>query len=425
MTEASLELCLVLLLLVPLAIAGLSLVNGGLGRSHSSAHAMLSSLCVVSVAAIFYLFVGAGLMGYADEPGYGVTIARHGWNWFGSENFFLHHLDAGHAQSALTGALELFAVAMAALIPLSAGADRWRLGASSVSTALLASLLYPLFGHWVWGGGWLAQLGAQHGMGRGFLDMSGAGTVQAVGGISALAVTWLLGPRRNKYLKSGMATAIPGHNIVIVLFGCALMLPGWMALNAAGAMLFYQVPVGLVPLIAVNTLLCGAGSLLAALGLTRWRFGKPDASLCANGWVGGLVASSAAAAWISPLSALLTGLVAGVLIIYTVEFLELKFFVDDPAGAVSVHAVTGIWGLLSAGIFARDAVAGQMLAQLVGVATLLGCVLPLTYLVNWCAQCVYRYRIDDDGERLGIDLHELGAGAYPEFVVHGDEFIQR
>jgi Amt family ammonium transporter len=175
---------------------------------------------------------------------------------------------------------------------------------------------------------------------------------------------------------------------------------------------------------------------------TRIRFGKPDASLSANGWIGGLVASSAACAFVKPAVAVVVGLVAGALVTLAVEWFELWLGVDDPGGAIAAHALGGIWGVLSVGLFAHisgrtlNAISdslrgsgsgnsGQWLAQLVGVATLLGFVLPLTYCLNWLLNRLYPQRVPVEGERQGMDLYELGAGAYPEFVTHTEEFTQR
>ena len=176
-------------------------------------------------------------------------------------------------------------------------------------------------------------------------------------------------------------------------------------------------------LIAINTTFSAMTAALTAAAMTRIRFRKPDASLIANGWVGGLVASSAGCASLKPATAVLTGLVAGALVVLAIEFLEFTLKVDDPCGSVSVHAVAGIWGLLAVGVFSGNG--GQLLAQIVGVATLLGFILPLTYGLNWLLNRFIPYRVSVDGERHGLDLHELGADAYPEFVVHADEFMQR
>jgi len=323
--------------------------------------------------------------------------------------------------------LQLFSVGLAALIPLGAGAERWRLGAICASTALLAGWTYPLFAHWVWSGGWLAQLGTNYGLGRGFVDAGGSSTIQVVGGLTALSIAWILGPRRGKYSVQGMPAAIPAHNTVFVIFGCVLALVGWLGLNSAGALLFAGVGVERVVLIAFNTILAAASAGLTAAIITRLRFGKPDASLTANGWMGGLVASSAGCAFDKPAVAVIVGSVAGGLVVFTIEWLEFKLKIDDPGGAISVHAVGGIWGVLAVGLFAQipGENAGQLLAQIVGIATLVGFVLPMTYGLNWLLNRFYPQRVAVDGERQGMDLHELGAEAYPEFVTHSEEFIPR
>jgi ammonium transporter, Amt family len=319
---------------------------------------------------------------------------------------------------------------LAALIPLGSGAERWRLGATCASTALLAGFTFPLFAHWVWGGGWLAQLGVSYGLGRGFVDVGGAASIHAVGGLTGLSIAWILGPRRGKFSGDRMPSAIPGHNTVFVLFGCLLALIGWLGLNSAGAILYGGVEAGRLTLVAVNTMLSAGSAALGSALLTRTRFGKPDASLCANGWVGGLVASSAGCAFIAPAAAVLIGLVAGGLVPLSVEWLELQLRIDDPGGAVSVHAVAGMWGLFAVGFFDRLPGAGvngssQWLAQVAGIATLIGFVLPLTYGLNWGLNRFLPQRVAPEGERQGMDLHELGANAYPELAAHLEDFTQR
>jgi Amt family ammonium transporter len=441
-SETAMVLCIVFILLVPLAGAGLSLINTGLGRSRSAAHLMLASLSVISIAALVYFICGFAWQGFVGRPAHIFTVAGRGWNWIAAEPFFMRGLELDGSPASLAAWLQMLSVGLAALIPLGAGADRWRLGATCASTALLAGCTYPLFAHWVWGGGWLAQLGMNYGLGQGFVDAGGASSIQGVGGLTALAIAWILGPRRGKYSLDGTPTAIPGHNTVFVLFGCLLALLGWSGLNSAGAMLFTGAEPGRAVLIAINTTLSAAAAALAAIVTTRIRFGKPDASLSANGWIGGLVASSAACAFVKPAVAVVVGLVAGALVTFAVEWFELWLGVDDPGGAIAAHALGGIWGVLSVGLFAHisgrtlnaisdslrgpgSANSGQWLAQLVGVATLLGFVLPLTYCLNWLLNRLYPQRVPVEGERQGMDLYELGAGAYPEFVTHTEEFTQR
>jgi Amt family ammonium transporter len=212
---------------------------------------------------------------------------------------------------------------------------------------------------------------------------------------------------------------MPGHNAVYILFGCLVALTGWIAFNLAGAVLWLHAPLAALPVAAVNTLLTASGAIAATLAVTRVRFGKPDASLCANGWLSGLVASSATAAIVTPPQALVIGLIAGVITPLLVEGLELAVSIDDPSGAIAAHGAGGLWGLIASGIFASQP--GQLIAQLVGIAALLGLMLPLLYLLFWLVNRVVRFRVDPDGERIGMDLHELGGGAYPEFVIHRDD----
>jgi len=426
-SEASTALCFVLILLVPFAGAGISLINAGLGRSRSAAHAMTGALVVIATAAVVYFVCGFSWQGFVGRPGHLLTIGHTGWNWIAAEPFFMRGLEFSGSPVSLAVLLEVFSVGLAALIPLGAGADRWRLGAICASTALLAGWTYPLFAHWVWGGGWLAQLGTNYGLGRGFMDVGGSSSIQVVGGLTALSIAWIIGPRRGKYSAQGMPAAIPAHNAAFVLFGCPLALVGWLGLNSAGAMLFSGVGVERVALIAVNTVFAAAAAGLTAAVITRVRFGKPDASLIANGWMGGLVASSAGCAFIKPAAAMIVGIVAGGLVIFAIEQLEFELKVDDPGGAISVHAMGGIWGILAVGLFAQlpGENSGQLLAQIVGIAALIGFVFPMTYGVNWLLNRFYPQRVTTDGERQGMDLHELGADAYPEFVTHSEEFIQR
>ncbi|MGO9437585.1 MAG: ammonium transporter [Terracidiphilus sp.] len=417
--EASFALTLPLLLFASLAVAGLALINAGLGRSRSAAQSMLGSLLMLSVSVLVFALFGATFADGTSGPGHIFHLSGTAWNWAGTGPLALSGLAVSPIRTQLALLFEFLALALAVLIPWGSGADRWRLTAGAASAAVLAALVFPFVAHWIWGGGWLAQLGQNFSLGSGFLDVGGAATVHVLGGFSALAVIWIAGPRRGKFPKDGLATAMPGHNAVYVLFGCLIALVGWLALNMAGALLWLGALPSALPGTAINTLLSAAAALAATFTVTSIRFGKPDASLCANGWLAGLITSSACASLVSPLAAIFTGLVAGIAVPFLVEFLELAVSIDDPSGAVSVHAAGGLWGLLAAGIFAPQP--GQLLAQLIGISALLGFVLPLVYLLFALLNRVVPFRVDPDGERIGMDLHELGGGAYPEFVVHRDD----
>ncbi len=321
----------------------------------------------------------------------------------------------------------MFGAGLAAIVPLSGGTDRWRLAPACAASAVLAGVLFPLFAHWVWGGGWLAKLGVNFGI-AGFVDAGGAAVIQVVGGLMAVSVIWIIGPRRGKFADDGMPAAIPGHNIVQVMFGCILALVGWIGLDSASSILFYGAGMQQVAGTVINAMLSASGGCLAAVAVTRARYRKPDASISANGWIAGLVAGSAACAMVSPVAAIDIGIVAGVLVTYMIEIAELRLRVDDPGGAVSVHAGAGLWGLIAVGVFghfADGSRGGHILAQLVGVAALLGFMLPLLYGANLLLNRFVPYRVDNDGDWQGMDIRELGAGAYPEFVVHADEFVPR
>ena len=429
------ECSFILVLLAPLAFAGIALIGTGLSRSRSAAHTVLTSMCVFSVAILAYFVCGFAFEGTAAEPSHVFEIGNRPWNLFGAGSFFLAGFDIQNTSKMLILLLQMFGVTLAAAIPAVTGAERWRLAAVCSSTALFSGFTYPLFANWVWSNGWLAQLGVNCGLGHGFVDPAGASCIHAAGGLTALAVAWILGPRQGKFTVDAVPNAIPGHNAVVVLFGCLLALVGWMALNSAGAALFSGAQFPGIVATALNTVLCAASSALSGFAITRTRFGKPDASLTANGWVSGLVASSAVCCFVKPAEAVIIGLIAGGLVIFGIEILELRMRVDDPAGAISVHAVGGMWGILSLGIFGRFPRAiqasfsshdsGQFLAQLVGVATLLGFVLPLSYGLNWLLDRVLPQRVSPEGERQGMDLFELGAGAYPDFMTHRDDFLRR
>lgn len=425
MSDTALATCLVLLLFAPCAIAGIALNNTGLGRSRHAAHTLLTSVCVAALAMVVYAVWGSAIGSAASEPARAFAAGGRSWNWLGAGPLFLRGLSTKSAAQSANLVFQIFAVALAAVIPVSSGSERWRLAASCASTVILAGWVYPLFAHWVWGGGWLAQLGAQFGLGHGFTDPGGASCIHAVAGLTALSISWIIGPRQGKFTSEGMPTAMPGHNIVIVLFGCMLALVGWSGLNSAGALLFGGAAISGLIIVLLNTVLCAAAAGLTAVLTTRIRFGRPDASLAANGFLSGLVASSATALYVNTAEAILIGAIAGPLVIFAIEIVELRMKVDDPAGAISIHAAGGIWGVLAVGIFGGIAGSEQFLAQLTGAATLLGFVLPLAYCLNWALNAVLHQRVAREGERQGMDLYELGAGAYPEFVVHREDFINR
>ncbi|HWG18638.1 MAG TPA: hypothetical protein VN678_12295 [Acidobacteriaceae bacterium] len=423
------------ILLIPLAAAGLGLIHQGLGRSRSAAHAMLATLCAFAIAAILTVAVGFNFaIGAIGTPGAAHTFTAVGahWDWLGRGAFFAHdiHFDLPDAFSlglALKLCFLIFAAGLAAMPAISAGADRWRLAAVCAATSALALFFFPLFAHWTWGGGWLTQLDANFHL-PAFTDVGGAATIQVLGGLLAICIAWITGPRRGKFEANGMPAAIPGHNIVLVLFGCLLALVGWIAIESAASILFYSAAPLQIAAIILNATLAASSGFLAAVILTRARYRKPDASIASNGWIAGLVAGSAACFLISPAAAMFIGAVAGLLATWMIEMAELRLQVDDPGGAVSVHAGAGIWGIVAAALFGHFTAgsrAEHVLSQMIGIAALLGLMLPLLYGANLLLDRITPYRVDADGDWQGMDIRELGAGAYPEFVIHADDYVPR
>lgn len=394
-----------LILLVPLALVGITVLNAGLTRSRSTAHVLLASLTAATVAILVFMIVGFSLTGFSAT----------GSAWIGNGRLFARSVGFNEPVGPLVLLLQIFSVGMAALIPVAGGAERWRIAAVAASTAVLAGFVYPLFVHWAYQG-WLQQAG--------FSDVGGAGSIQCIGGIGALCVAWIVGARQGKFTSEGIPTAMPGHNAALVLFGCLLALVGWLGLNTAATALQPSTNVALIALAAINTVLASSAGAIAALVGTRVRFGKPDASLTANGFVAGLVAISASAPHVNPAAAMLIGAVIGGAIVFAIEVIEIRMHVDDPAGAISVHAVGGAWGLLAVSIFGNGA-SGTFLAQTLGIATLIGFVLPVSYGLNLLLNRFLPYRVTPSGERQGMDLFELGAGAYPEFVTHREDYMRR
>jgi ammonium transporter, Amt family len=295
---------------------------------------------------------------------------------------------------------------------------------------LPSMLLYPLFANWVWGGGWLSQLGKNFGLGHGYVDFAGSSVVHMVGGVMALAGVMVLGPRIGKFNREGKPNAIPGHNIPLAIIGTFTLAFGWFGFNPGSTLAGTDLRIGVV---AVNTMLAsGAGALTAMLYM--WlKFGKPDPSMSANGMLAGLVAITAPCAFVNSLWAVAIGAVAGVLVCVSVFFIERSLKLDDPVGAISVHGVCGAWGVLSLGIFADGTYGdafngvpgtvrgllygdiGQFIAQIIGPLTNVLFVFSASWLLFKALDMTVGMRVSPEVEIEGLDLPELGALAYPDF----------
>ena len=431
---------------------GFALLETGLARAKNANHTMMMNLVVYGVGILAYWLIGfsiqmGGVGAIANLGGtpplsaeYVITLFGKPFGLFGQHGLFLMHKGTYDVGVMVLFLFQMVFMDTGATIPTGAAAERWKFSAFIVTSFLFAAFTYPLFANWAWGGGWLSNLGANFGLGKGYVDFAGSGVVHAVGGLSALAIAMILGPRIGKFARNGRPQAILAHDIVIVLTGCLILAFGWFGFNP-GSTLGASGNGGLrIGSIAVNTMLASAAGLLAAM-LYMWIvYRKPDASMTGNGFLAGLVAITAPCAFVNPVGAVLIGLLAGVLVCISVSFVERVLKIDDPVGAVSVHGVCGIWGVISVGLFAdgksnyggswngvNGSVTGlfygdasQLVAQLLGVATLIGFVFVMSFVFGFVIDLLVGQRVSAKSELQGLDLPEMGAVAYPEFELKAE-----
>jgi len=426
--------------------AGFALVETGLCRAKNANHTMMMNFMVYGFGMFAYWVMGfaiqqGGSAGVTNLGGlnplnneFKVSLFGVDWGLFGTKGFFLSDTtyDVGVMVMFL---FQMVFMDTAATIVTGAAAERWKFAAFAMSSMLLAAIWYPLYGNWAWGGGWLSQLGANFKLGHGYCDFAGSGVVHAVGGLSALATSMIIGPRIGKYNRDGSPNAMPGHDITMVLLGCFILAFGWFGFNPGSTLGASGAGNLRIGSIAVNTMLAGALGSFGAI-LYMWiRFGKPDASMSGNGLLAGLVAITAPSGFVNPVGAVILGFVAGFLVCLSVEFVERVMKVDDPVGAISVHGTCGLWGVLSLGLFADGASnyggswngvdgsvtglfygdPGQFVAQLIGCATLVGIIFTIAYILNLLVDVFVGQRVSAEAELEGLDLPEMGAVGYPEF----------
>jgi Amt family ammonium transporter len=427
--------------------AGFAAVETGLCRAKNANHTFMMNFMVYGLGLFAYWVMGFALQqgGCAPNGNLGGLsplnseftfnfIGGKPWGLFGERGFFL----SGSAYDVGVAVMFLFQMVFmdtAATIVTGAAAERWKFLAFCISSVFIAAITYPLYANWAWGGGWTSQLGVNYGLGHGYCDFAGSGVVHAVGGITALAVAIIIGPRIGKFTKSGKPNPMPGHDMTMVLIGCFILAFGWFGFNPGstlGASGNGNLRIGLV---AVNTMLAGSTGSIATL-LYMWiRFGKPDASMAGNGLLAGLVAITAPSGFVNTVGAAIIGFSAGMIVCLSVEFMERRLKIDDPVGAISVHGVCGLWGVISVGLFADGTSnyggswngvngsvtglfygdPGQLVAQLIACATLIGIIFSLSYVVNWLVDVVVGQRVSAHSELEGLDLPEMGALGYPEF----------
>jgi Amt family ammonium transporter len=415
---------------------GFALLETGFTRAKNAVHTMAMNLVIYPIGVLGFWAVGFGVMlggvGGWRTLGHGPLgaereLALGGWGLCGAAKFAL--VSVAHDPANL--AMFLFAAVFmdtAATIPTGAMAERWKFSAFLVYGLFMSTLLYPLYGNWVWGGGWLAQLGTRLGLGHGHVDFAGSTVVHMTGGLTALVGARVLGPRMGKFRRDGTIGAMPGHNLPFTIIGTLMLAFGWFGFNT-GSTLAVNDP--RLAAIAVNTMLSSSAGAAATLAWAGHALRKPDIAMVCNGLLGGLVAITGPCAFVTAPAAVLIGAVAGLLTTRTVTLLERRFRIDDPVGAVAVHGACGLWGALALGLLADgrygvgwNGVAGpvrgllygdpsQFVAQLIGIGANVLFVVPVALGFFRVVERVIGNRVPPDVEWQGLDSLEMGSEAYP------------
>jgi Amt family ammonium transporter len=429
--------------------AGFALLTCGLVRKKNAAHLMMLNFAAYVFAFLAYYAVGfafqfGAVAVNAAPTNLGATptlnqflIGSGQWGFLGGKSFFL----SGAGYDAGSNALTLFEVVFmetAGYIIVGAICERITFWSFVLCEFFLGAILYPMFGCWVWGGGWLSQLGATMNFGHGYVDFAGSTVVHAVGGFCAMALAVILGPRLGKYGPDGKPNPFPAHNIAFVVIGTFILLFGWMGFNPGSTLGSTDLRISVI---AVNTNLAAVAASATAMILWYFVFGKPDISMACNGMLAGLVAITAPCAFVGSNSAVIIGILAGILVCLGVLFNERMLKVDDPCGAISVHGYCGWLGAVCVGIFADGTygagwngvgattylgkaglgVTGllygdvrQFLLQLAGATLCVVYAFGLTYVVFSIVNSIRSMRVAREVELEGLDVPEFGMLAYPE-----------
>ncbi|MFC2991694.1 MULTISPECIES: ammonium transporter [Halomonas] len=393
-------------ILVMWMAAGFSMLEAGLVRSKNTAEILIKNVALFAIACTMYLLVGYYIMYSSPEGG---ILPNLGF-LLGAENSADAVLaggdDAPYYSMRADYFFQVVFVATAMSIVSGAVAERMKLWAFLAFTVVMTAVIYPVSGFWTWGGGWLSAAG--------FSDFAGSGIVHMAGAAAALAGVLLLGPRKGKYGKDGSIYAIPGANLPLATLGTLILWMGWFGFNGGSELKVSDVDsANNVAQVLVNTNAAAAGGVIAALILAKLWFRKADLTMTLNGALAGLVAITAEPLAPSALSAALIGAVGGVIVVVAIVSLD-KLKIDDPVGAISVHGVVGIWGLLAVPLTNGDATFG---AQLLGIVGIFAWVFIASLIVWGILKAVMGIRVSEEDEYEGVDLAECGMEAYPEFSV--------
>jgi len=387
--------------------AGFAMVESGLSRAKNAGNIMMKNLMDFSAGAVAFWAIGWGLM-------YGASIS----GFIGSDQLFIHGAESTLYRDWM---FQVVFAATAATIVSGAMAERTKFGGYLIYSVCITAIIYPISGHWIWNGGWLAELG--------FHDFAGSTVVHSVGAWAALVGAFFLGARKGKYVQIGKKTvvrAIPGHNMPLAALGVFILWFGWYGFNAGSTLSGTDPDIAHV---AVTTTLAAATGAIGAM-FSSWKwFGKPDPSMSLNGALSGLVGITAGTWVVSPVGALIIGVVSGVLVVASVELVDKVLHIDDPVGAVSVHGVCGAWGTLAVGLFAdgvNDASivglfygggATQLGIQLLGVAAVFAWVVLLSSILFGSLKAIGMLRVNGKEELMGLDIGEHGMESYSGFQI--------
>ena len=399
-THADFVWTLVAAALVFFMQAGFAMVETGFTRAKNAINIMMKNLMDFSMGSLAFWAVGFGLMFGVSKTG-----------WFGTSGFFLSDFSPGNDPWVL--AFWMFQVvfaATAATIVSGAMAERTKFSGYLIYSIIVSALIYPIFGSWAWGSlykgsGWLENLG--------FIDFAGSTVVHSVGGWAALAGAIVLGPRLGKYTKNGKVKPILGHNMPLAALGVFILWLGWFGFNPGSTTAANKD----IAMIFVNTNLAAAAGAILALFMSWIKFGKPEIGMSLNGALAGLVAITSPCATVTPMSAVMIGAIAGVIVVFSVLFFD-KIRVDDPVGAISVHGVCGAWGTLAAGIFNIGGTTMKIIGiQLLGISACFLWVFPTAFVMFKLIDRTIGLRVSPEEELEGLDFTEHGGNAYPDFEI--------
>jgi len=386
--------------------AGFSMLEAGLVRSKNTAEILTKNIVLYSIACVMYMLVGYNIM-YGDAVSSIIPGISFG---LGGDNEAAAVLAGGDDAPYYSNLSDFFFqvvfVATAMSIVSGAVAERMKLWAFFVFAIVLTGFIYPVQGMWKWGGGFLDA--------NGFLDFAGSGVVHMTGAAAALAGVLLLGARKGKYGKDGSVNAIPGANLPLATLGTFILWMGWFGFNGGSELMVSNVAeANATSLVFVNTNMAAAGGCIAALIFARLWFGKADLTMALNGALAGLVSITAEPLTPSPELATLIGAIGGVLVVASIVTMDRTLKIDDPVGAISVHGVVGIWGLLAVCLSNPDA---TLSAQLLGIGVIFAWVFITSFIVWFAVKAIFGIRVSEEEEYEGLDVGECGVEAYPEFT---------